>query len=50
MIGPVRVDEADPFGRFARRSGAEVECNLRLRLDELAKAEELACTEGIVLG
>jgi hypothetical protein len=46
MISPVRVDEANPLGRFARRSGAQVQCNLRLCLDELAETEKLACAEG----
>ncbi len=49
MISPVRVDIADPFGRFARCSGTQVQCNLRLCLDEFAEAEELICAEGVVL-
>src|SRR5258708_14648518 len=48
VIRPMRIDVADPLGRLSWCSGAKVQRNLRLCLDELAKAEELVCTKGVV--
>ena len=47
---PALVDIANPICRFLRRACPEIQGDLRLGVDEFAKAEEFICAEVIVLG
>src|SRR5207249_522706 len=47
---PALVDIANPICRFLRRACPEIQGDLRLGVDELAKAQEFIRAEVIVLG
>ena len=50
MIGPVCVGRLTHSAASLSVPGSQVQCNLGLRLDEFAEAEELARAKGVVLG